>query len=100
MAEQRPSPAARGYGPEHRHLRRKVKREVEAGQAYCWRCLSEGKTREQAWIPPDSDWHLGHDDKDRSVYRGAEHVACNVAVMAHRAPRKRPVETHPGLIDR
>jgi hypothetical protein len=94
----RPSPAERGYDANHRRLRRKVKREVEAGQAYCWRCLSEGKTREQAFIPPGSQFHLGHDDHDRSIYRGAEHVACNVAVMAHRPPRERSSESHPGLI--
>lgn len=94
----RPSPAERGYGREHRRLRRKVARQVEAGEAYCWRCLEEGKTKEQAWIPPGSDWHLGHDDRDRSIYRGAEHALCNVRTMAHRPPRKRPGEAHPGLI--
>jgi len=94
----RPSPAERGYDARHRRLRHKVKREVEAGQAYCWRCLEEGKTREQAWIAPGSEWDLGHDDRDRSVYRGAEHAFCNRRTKAHQPPRKRPTQPHPGVI--
>lgn len=54
---------------------------------------------EEAWIAPGSDWDLGHDDRERDVYRGAEHQRCNRATMAHRPPRKRPAEQHPGLIE-
>src|SRR5690606_22191412 len=68
--------SARGYGTEHQRLRRHLDKVVQAGNAYCWRCLKEGKSRSEAWIPP-GPWHLGHDDLDRSKYRGPEHVACN-----------------------
>jgi hypothetical protein len=93
----RPNSTQRGYGAAHQKLRRKVARIVNQGNAYCWRCLSEGKSKEQAWIAPDSKWDLGHDDKDRSIYRGPEHRRCNRATKAHQPPRKRPSESHPGL---
>jgi hypothetical protein len=31
----------------------------------CWRC--------GGWVNPSIPWHLGHDDVDRSIYRGPEH---------------------------
>jgi hypothetical protein len=61
--------AERGYGAEHRALRKRLARLVQAGQATCWRC---GR-----WIAPGEPWDLGHDDVDRSVYRGPEHRSCN-----------------------
>jgi hypothetical protein len=42
---------------------------VEAGHIECWRCGYA--------IAPDEPWDLGHDDEDRTRYRGPEHVACN-----------------------
>ena len=45
---------------------------MDAGEVFtCWRC----RTTE---INPQH-WHLGHDDHDRSVYRGPECVPCNLA---------------------
>lgn len=95
----RPTSTQRGYTYQHQKLRQKAAREVAAGLAYCWRCLSEGKSKQEAWISPDEDWDLGHDDRDRSVYRGPEHRRCNRATMSHRPPRKRPAEPHPGLLE-
>jgi hypothetical protein len=57
--------SARGYGARHQAERAKAKRLVDAGLAYCWRC--------GGWIPPGTPFDLGHDDQDRSVYRGPEH---------------------------
>jgi hypothetical protein len=62
---------ARGYGTRHQKLRAQIKPYVEAGQANCWRC---GRA-----IHPGMPWDLGHDDDDRTQYRGPEHVKCNRA---------------------
>ena len=60
----------RGYGARHEALRVKWAPIVERGEGVCWRC-------ERA-IDPAGGWHLGHDDDDRSIYRGPEHVDCNL----------------------
>lgn len=62
---------ARGYGPAHDALRADYQARMNRGEAFdCWRCGDE--------IDPEH-WHLGHDDEDRSVYRGPECVPCNTA---------------------
>ena len=66
----RPSAAARGYGPGHQALRAQWAPLVAAGEVSCWRCSRP--------IAPGTPWHLGHDDRDRSVHRGPEHRRCNV----------------------
>lgn len=68
----------RGYGAAHKKLRERVKPFVLAGQVDCWRC---GRP-----IDPAEPWDLGHDDEDRSQYRGPEHMRCNRG-----APNRRPV---------
>jgi hypothetical protein len=62
----------RGYGWAHQKLRAQLAPYVAAGVVRCWRC---GRN-----IEPDEPWDLGHDDRDRSRYRGPEHRACNRSV--------------------
>jgi hypothetical protein len=65
------STTARGYGTEHKRIRAKWKPIVDAGQANCWRCGQ--------WLDPSKPWDLGHDDHDRTIYRGPECRPCNRA---------------------
>ena len=61
----------RGYGREHQAIRAQLVATLQAGQALaCWRC---GKP-----IASANDMHVGHDDHDRSITRGAEHKLCNL----------------------
>ena len=87
-----PSPgstAARGYGREHQAERARVKRElVDKGLAHCWRC--------GGWIDPTlrdqygrEMWDLGHDDHDRSIYRGPEHRGRECPAGGNRATKGR-----------
>jgi hypothetical protein len=62
---------ARGYGSQHRAERAKWEHSVASGNAICWRCA-------QPIVPTDS-WDLGHDDDDRTKYKGPEHTRCNRA---------------------
>nr|WP_280371139.1 AAA family ATPase [Nocardia wallacei] len=61
--------AQRGYGQEHRKQREALVPLVQSGKATCWRCRRP--------IHPLAAWDLGHDDHDRTKYRGPEHVSCN-----------------------
>lgn len=74
----------RGYGANHQRTRKQYEPLVRNGQATCWRCLANGLTTEQARIRPDEPWDLGHDDHDRSIYRGPEHRHCNRATKGRR----------------
>ena len=67
----RGSREARGYDYAHREFRKAFIPEHQAGTLICWRC--------RELIPASEPFHLGHDDHDRSMYRGAEHVRCNTA---------------------
>ena len=82
------STTARGYGPDHQKERARAKQAVDAGEAYCWRC--------GGWIDPTlrdkygrEMWDLGHDDHDRSVYRGPEHRRCNRRAGALKSNQRR-----------
>jgi len=62
----------RGYDAAHDHLRRDYQSRMNRGETFnCWRCGDP--------IDPEH-WHLGHDDHDRTTYRGPECVPCNLAV--------------------
>lgn len=68
----RPTPTQRGYDAPHRAQRRQWRARIDSGETVnCWRCGER--------IEPHSPFDLGHDDHDRSVTRGPEHVACNRA---------------------
>lgn len=62
-------------------MRKALKALVDAGRGVCWRC---GRG-----IPPGAKWHAGHDDNDRTVYRGVECPPCNVKTAARKGARKR-----------
>ena len=58
--------AANGYTGKHRTLRTKLQRRMDLGEQFdCWRCGGP--------ITPGQPWDLGHDDHDRSIWRGPEH---------------------------
>jgi hypothetical protein len=66
--------SARGYGTRHQTLRKLWAISVASGTVRCARCGLH--------IVPGAAWDLGHDDHDRSRYRGPEHTGCN---RGHRA---------------
>jgi hypothetical protein len=66
----------RGYDAKHYKARSRVAPLVATGQVKCWRC---GEL-----INPAEPWDYGHDDLDRTVYRGPEHAACNRATASRR----------------
>lgn len=79
-----PTTAQRGYGYAHQTLRRYWTPYVNAGLVTCWRC--------NRLIQPGTPWDLGHDDHDRSVYRGPEHAHCNrsaAALKGNKSPKRK-----------
>lgn len=83
------------YGADHRRIRRQLKATVKAGKATCWRC--------GFLIRPDEEWHLGHDDRDPSKWRGPEHARCNMSAGGRKgrarqlAAAKRPPAEFPDV---
>lgn len=69
----------RGYGKEFQAERKVWVRMVAEGVVNCWRCLKH--------IPPGSDFHLGHDDRDRSIIRGPECPSCNLSAAGKASHR-------------
>lgn len=70
----------RGYDAEHDALGRDYQRRMDAGERFrCWRCDEPLGTRR------GHDWHLGHDDHDRTKHRGPECPGCNLATAPRRA---------------
>lgn len=62
----------RGYDAGYDRERRYWEKVFAAGlHVTCWRCGEQ---------IADEEWHLGHDDHDRSVVRGPEHARrCNLS---------------------
>jgi hypothetical protein len=58
----------KGYGWKHQQARARVKREVDAGRAFCARC--------GGFIVPGTSWDLDHSN-DRENYLGPSHSSCN-----------------------
>ena len=66
----------RGYDAAYDREKRAYQRRMDAGEVFvCWRCAELGKPHE---IDP-TDWHLGHSNEDRSVIRGPQCPASNLA---------------------
>jgi hypothetical protein len=79
----------RGYDYQHQKLRKQVAPLVAAGKATCWRCSER--------IDPGQDWDLGHDDDDRTKYRGPEHAKAADCVMGgNRATAGRQAQVFTG----
>lgn len=71
---------ANGYGKDHKRLRAEYAQRMANGERFrCWRCRKP--------VNPERPWDLGHDDRDRSLYRGPEHVGCNRATKRRRYRR-------------
>lgn len=74
----------RGYAHAHRQLRAEWQQRMDAGESVtCWRCAAKGEPHH---VDP-SNWDLGHDDTDRSIYRGPECTAGNRATATRISPR-------------
>lgn len=66
----------RGYDAAHEAERARWTPLVATGNVKCWRCGE--------YIPGAGPFDLGHDDLDRTKYRGPEHVSCNRATSGRR----------------
>jgi hypothetical protein len=89
MTRTQASPAARGYGPQHRALRKRLLEQWQPGDP-CARC---GQPMLYRWQYVNgkqvSAIDLGHLDGDKSQYTGLEHAACNRAAGARQTNRLR-----------
>lgn len=75
--EHTPTRQQRGYDTRHDRLRATYKARQDAGETFtCWRCGQ----------PITGPFDLGHDDTDRTIYRGPEHPHCNRATAGRIPP--------------
>lgn len=80
------STTARGYGHQHQKLRAEYKQRMAKGEQFtCWRC--------GLLVDPSMPWDLGHDDHDRSIYRGPEHRGRECPQRGNRATTGRRTRT-------
>lgn len=70
----------RGYGTAHINVRKALAPAVEAGRMTCARC--------QQPIQPGEQWHLDHDDNNRTKYIGPSHKHCNLSAAGKAAHRR------------
>lgn len=84
--DRRGNTTSRGYGSAHQRKREQLLDAFEPGQA-CARCGLPIRRKEDA--------DLGHDDDDRSQYRGLEHSACNRATSGRSRRPARPAARPP-----
>lgn len=67
----------RGYGYRHQQMRKQLVALLRQGHTLeCWRCHGP--------ITHEGDMHLGHDDYDRTIYRGPEHRQCNLSAAGRK----------------
>jgi DNA-directed RNA polymerase subunit RPC12/RpoP len=72
-----------GWGAKHQALRAEYVKRMGAGEQFmCWRCGGP--------VDPRA-FDLGHDDHDRSLYRGPEHRGRECPQGGNRATYKRRV---------
>ena len=89
MAQRDPrTTTERGYGWQHQQLRAALLAAYSPADL-CWRCR-------RPLGPDPSLLDLGHEDGDKTRYRGLEHSACNRATNAHRAIKPGTVRDRPG----
>jgi hypothetical protein len=82
--------AARGYGAQHQAIRAALADRMTHGETFdCWRCGQP--------ITPSQRWDLGHDDHDRTITRGPEHLRCNRATNRRGRPRNRYTRRTPRI---
>jgi hypothetical protein len=72
---------AKGYDTTHKLLRKQWAPLVATGEVRCWRC--------REFIAPGEPWDLGHDDHDRTLYRGPECRKCNRSTAARNGADQR-----------
>ena len=78
----------RGYDAQYDAERKGYQRRMDEGETFsCWRCEELGQPHD---VDPH-DWHLGHDNADRSVIRGPQCPASNLRDAG--TPRVPPLGT-------
>lgn len=80
---------ANGYGWQHQQARQRWAAKLRsAGSLPCTRCGYP------VWH--GQDWHLDHDDHDRTKYRGIAHAKCNLSAGGRKSQWPRaPVDPEP-----
>lgn len=73
----------RGYDAAYDAEHREYQRRMDSGEVFtCWRCAELG--RPHPVDPRPGRWHLGHSNDDRSVIRGPQCPASNLATASSR----------------
>lgn len=75
----------RGYDASYDATRRDYQRRMDNGERFdCWRCPELG--RPSHLVDPHA-WHLGHSNEDRTIVRGPQCPASNLATAVRISPR-------------
>lgn len=75
----------RGYDADYDATRRAYQQRMDDGEVFmCWRCPELG--RPPHLVDP-TDWHLGHDNDDRSIIRGPQCSWSNLRDAAYSTSR-------------
>lgn len=78
----------RGYDTAYDREHRELQRRMDAGDTFaCWRCTELGQPHLVDTRP--GHWHLGHDLVDRTILRGPQCPASNLADAARGAEGSR-----------